>query len=170
MPGLARHLALLAAVALALVVRDAPAGAVTVQPVKSPGGVTAWLVEDHSLPIVALSFSFRGGSAADRPEQAGLTELAVGLTDEGAGDLDSAAFSRALADSAATLSFRASLDRIGGSVRTLTSRQDEAFSLLASALAHPRVDPEPFGRIRNELVQAAERRERSPGPLASCVW
>ena len=55
-------------VALALLFALAlPAGAARasgIVEVKSPGGVTAWLIEDHSLPLVALRFSFEGGSAS----------------------------------------------------------------------------------------------------------
>ena len=31
--------------------------------VKSPGGITAWLIEDHTLPLIAVDFQFDGGSA-----------------------------------------------------------------------------------------------------------
>ena len=39
--------------------------AVDVQQVTSPGGITAWLVEEHAIPMVTVSFEFRGGAAAD---------------------------------------------------------------------------------------------------------
>lgn len=39
---------------------------VNIQSVESPGGVTAWLVEDHSIPFVALELRFRGGASLDR--------------------------------------------------------------------------------------------------------
>ena len=40
-----------------------PARAVEVQQVTSPGGITAWLVEDHSNPILSLDMAFAGGAA-----------------------------------------------------------------------------------------------------------
>ena len=36
------------------------AGAVEVTQITSPGGLVAWLVEDHTLPLVSVEFSFRG--------------------------------------------------------------------------------------------------------------
>ena len=36
-----------------------------VQRVVSPGGVEAWLVESYAVPLVALEFSARGGTAQD---------------------------------------------------------------------------------------------------------
>jgi hypothetical protein len=35
------------------------AGAVEVKRVVSPGGIEAWLVEDHSNPIISLDLAFR---------------------------------------------------------------------------------------------------------------
>ncbi|TIV45655.1 MAG: insulinase family protein, partial [Mesorhizobium sp.] len=60
--------------------------------VKSKKGITAWLVEDHSIPLIAIRFVFDGGSAQDPAGKEGLVNLMTGLFDEGAGDLDSDAF------------------------------------------------------------------------------
>jgi zinc protease len=43
---------------------------IEIEEVTSPGGVEAWLVEDHSIPFVALEFWFPGGSALDAPRRA----------------------------------------------------------------------------------------------------
>ena len=50
---------------LAAVFFAAPAFAITVREVKSPGGITAYLAEDHTTPIIAITFGFKGGSAID---------------------------------------------------------------------------------------------------------
>ena len=49
-----------------------PAGATTVQRVVSPGGISAWLVQEPSLPLVALNFAFVGGAAADPADKPGV--------------------------------------------------------------------------------------------------
>ena len=41
-----------------------PAAAFEIKQVTSPGGITAWLVEDHTIPLIAMNFSFSGGAAA----------------------------------------------------------------------------------------------------------
>ena len=54
--------AVLAAVAVSFIAFVAPeAKAMKIQSVKSPGGIEAWLVEEHSVPLFALRFSFEGG-------------------------------------------------------------------------------------------------------------
>jgi len=41
-----------------------------IEEVKSASGITAWLVEDHSIPVVSANIGFRGGHAriGARPE------------------------------------------------------------------------------------------------------
>ena len=39
-------------------------------------GITAWLIEDHSMPLIAMKFGFRNaGSAQDTPETQGLARI-----------------------------------------------------------------------------------------------
>ena len=40
---------------------------VDIQEVTSPSGITAWLVEDHTIPFTALEIRFRGGTSLDAP-------------------------------------------------------------------------------------------------------
>ena len=61
------------------------------------GNITAWLVQDESVPVVSLAWSWPGGEALEAAEHAGATELGAGLLTEGAGDLRAAAFADASA-------------------------------------------------------------------------
>ena len=139
--------------ALYLFAAAAPANAeVAIQEVKSDKGITAWLVEDYSVPIVTINFSFEGGSTQDPVGKEGLAELMTGLFDEGAGDLDSDAFQSKLDDAGAEMRFSAGRDTISGSMRTLAENKDEAFDLLRLAIEQPsfrcradRPDPCPDG-------------------------
>lgn len=69
--------------------------AVDIKEVKSEGGLTAWLVEDHSIPFVALEIRFRGGASLDAPGKRGAVNLMTALLEEGAGELDARQFARA---------------------------------------------------------------------------
>ena len=53
------------AVFAAVTVTTSAKAAVEIQEVVSPGGITAWLVEEHSIPFTALEIRFRGGAALD---------------------------------------------------------------------------------------------------------
>ena len=71
-----------------------------------------------------------------------------GLMDEGAGDLDSQAFHRALDDKAVEMTFHCDRDHWSGRMRTLTKNLDRAAELLRLAVNAPRFDEEPFERVR----------------------
>jgi zinc protease len=138
--------------------------------VVSPGGIEAWLVEDHSMPLIAINLAFRGGSAADPADKVGLATLVSGLLDEGAGDLDSQAYQRKLSDLSIDLSFDAGLDEFRGSMRTLTAHRDEAFGLLRLALTQPRFDAEPVERVKGQILTIIAREAGDPDQIAQRAW
>ena len=53
----------------------APARAAAVQEIVSPSGIKAWLVEDYTVPVVALNIAFRGGAAQDPAGKEGLANF-----------------------------------------------------------------------------------------------
>lgn len=147
-----------------------PARGAEVVEVESPGGIKAWLVEDHSIPLIAVDFTFRGGAALDPDGKEGLAEFVSTLLDEGAGEYDSQAFQRALDDNAIQLGFDAGLDNFGGQLKTLTKNRALAFDLLRLALTEPRFDPDPIERMRAALLASLARSLEDPNRIASRAW
>ncbi|TPN82043.1 insulinase family protein [Mesorhizobium sp. CU2] len=141
-----------------------------IQEVKSTKGITAWLVEDHSIPLIAIRFVFDGGSAQDPAGKEGLVNLMTGLFDEGAGDLDSDAFQQKLDDAGAEMGFQASRDGTYGSMRMLSEQKDEAFDLLRLAVNKPRFDQAPIDRIRSQILSGILANERDPNTVAQQRW
>jgi len=144
--------------------------AMKIQEIKSPGGIKAWLVEDHSLPLIAMKFSFRGGSAHDTDEKSGLANMLSALLDEGAGQLDSQAFQTKMEDIAAKLSFNAGQDYFYGQLQTLSRNKQEAFDLLKLALTKPRFDQVPVDRIRSQILLGIKRSKNNPNSVAGLAW
>jgi zinc protease len=148
----------------------AGAACAAVERVVSPGGIEAWLIEDHTNPLISLAIGFRGGSALDPVGKEGMAFLASGLMNEGAGDLDSTAFQAKLADLAIDFSFDADADSVVGRLRMLTAHRDEAFDLLHVALTRPRVDAEPLLRVRNQVLSIIASEASSPDDVAGKAW
>jgi zinc protease len=150
---------------------SAPAqAAVKIQEVRSDGGISAWLVEDYSVPIVTLRFAFAGGESQDPPDKDGLVNLMTGLFDEGAGDLDSDAFQIRLDDAGAEMRFDAGRDNVYGSMRMLADQKDEALELMRLAITAPRFDQAPIDRIRAQIVSGIRSQERDPEVEAGRRW
>jgi zinc protease len=156
------------AVFAALVALALPAQAeMQIKEVTSPGGITAWLVEDHNIPFTALEIQFRGGTSLDAPEKRGAVNLMTALIEEGAGDMDSRAFAEARDALAANFSFEAGTDSVSVSSRFLTENRDQAITLLREALVNPRFDQTAVDRVREQVLSNLRSDEKDPDTLAS---
>ncbi|WP_162918721.1 M16 family metallopeptidase [Taklimakanibacter deserti] len=153
-----------------LVIGVLPAGAIDIKEVKSKAGVTAWLVEDHTNPLIAMQFAFSGGAANDASGKEGTAHFITAMMDEGAGDLDSAAFQAKRDELNMKMSFDANFDHFEGSFQTLTDKRDESFALLKLALAKPRFDKEPLDRVRDQLLVGARDNAEDPEKISSRAW
>ena len=144
-----------------------PTAAVDVERVVSRSGIEAWLVRDTRNPIISMRFAFRGGSSLDPEGKEGLANMTAALLDEGAGDLDSQAFQKILEDMSISLQFDAGQDTFGGRLKTIVDNKDEAFRLLALAMALPRFDEDAVLRIRSQILAQLRRASEDPDSLAS---
>ena len=165
-----RFIAPLALAAFAFLAGAQAASAMTIEKIVSPAGIEAWLVREQATPLVALSYAFHGGSSQDQADKSGTANLAAGMLDEGAGDLDSKAFHERLENRAIELGFQVGRDYFHGSLRTLSENRDEAFDLLRLALNKPRFDAEALERVRGQEVAGLRRETTNPNNIASKSW
>jgi zinc protease len=156
----------LALLALALT----PAQATKIQRVVSPGGIEAWLVQEPTLPLVALNFAFVGGTTQDPVDKPGVGYMVSSLLDDGAGELDTKAFHQRLEENAAELRFSVTHDYFFGSIRLLRERQEQSFDLLRLALNEPRFDTDAVNRVRDQILAALRRETSDPGSIATRTW
>lgn len=141
--------------------------AVDIQEVTSPGGITAWLVEDHSIPFTALELRFKGGTSLDAPDRRGAVNLMTALLEEGAGDLDAQGFLKARQDLAARFSFNSGMDSVSVSARFLTENREQSLELLRKALVAPRFDPQALERVRGQVLSTIASDEKDPRAIAN---
>jgi len=140
---------------------------VDIKEVKSESGLTAWLVEDHSIPFVALEIRFRGGASLDAPGKRGAITLMTALLEEGAADMDARAFARALEALATSFEFDVNDDEVSVSARFLTENRDASMALLRAALMQPRFDPEAIERVRGQVLSIIRSDAQDPNDIAS---
>ncbi len=144
--------------------------AVEIQEVVSPGGITAWLVEEDSIPFTALEIRFRGGASLDEPGKRGATYLMTALIEEGAGDMDARAFAEAREALSATYEFDVFQDALSISARFLTENRDEAIDLLREALVNPRFDDDAIERVRAQIISGIRSDANDPNTIASTTF
>jgi zinc protease len=156
------------AVFVALLALALPAAAeIQIKEVTSPGGITAWLVEDHNIPFTALEIQFRGGTSIEAPEKRGVVNLMTATLEEGAGDMDSRAFAEARDSLAAEFRFDSGSDSVSVSAKFLTENRDQAIDLLRQALVTPRFDQDAVDRVRGQVLSVLRGNEKDPERIAS---
>ena len=142
---------------------------IAIQEVTSPGGIKAWLVEDHGIPFTALEIRFQGGTSLDAPGKRGAVNLMTALIEEGAGDLDSQGFAAARDALAAEFSFGSDQDGVSVSTRFLTENRDQAMALLQQALVAPRFDQVAVDRVRAQVLSGLRYDEKDQGAIAGSL-
>ncbi len=156
------------AAALTLALSSAPLRAeIDITAVTSPGGIEAWLVEEPSIPFVAIEISFEGGAVLDPEGAEGAVALMTSLLSEGAGALDAQEFAAAMEDLAGSVSFSSDRDSLRVSLRALSENRDDVVALARSALIEPRFDDNAIERERRRQLAALEREARDPMRIAT---
>jgi len=144
----------------------APAWAeIRIQEVTSPGGIKAWLVEEHGIPFTALEIRFLGGTSLDRPGKRGEVNLMTALIEEGAGELDSQGFAAARDELAAEFRFSSDTDGVGVAARFLTENREQAIDLLRLALTQPRFDQDAVDRVRGQVLAGIASDAKNPDAI-----
>ena len=160
-----------AALLLAAAAAASPARAeITIIPVTSPGGLRAWLYEDHTIPMVTVESSFLGGAALDPDGREGACVLMTGLLEEGTGDLDSTAFAERREDLAAGFGFDCGRDDVSISLHTLSENRDASVELLRAALVAPRFDAASIERVRGQVIAGIDSDATDPSAIAGAAF
>jgi zinc protease len=139
---------------------------VNIQQVTSPGGLKAWLVEEPSIPFVALDISFRGGASLEAADKRGAINLMTALLEEGAGSMDAREFARASEGLASSFRFSVDDDELNVSARFLTENQDASVALLKEALQNPSFDADAIERVRGQVLSSIRSSAKDPGDIA----
>ena len=138
----------------------------TIQQFTTPGGVSVWLVDEPSIPILSLQMAWPEGTASDPEGQEGLTNAFAYHMNEGAGELDSQAFFKRMEELNMSFGCGADNDNTYCTASMLTENAPASFALIGLAYAEPRFDEGPFERFIREQQVSLETRETDAGYLA----
>lgn len=155
--------------ALTIIAAPLRAG-VDIQEVTSPMGLKAWLVEDHTIPFMALRIGFKGGTSLDLPEKRGAISLMMALLEEGTGDLDARGFAKAVDELSASFNFDASDDSVSISARMLSENRDAAIELLKGAMTAPNFDQEAIDRVKGQVFSILQSDLKDPNTITRAAF
>lgn len=134
---------------------------------QTPSGARVLFVENHDMPMVDIKIDFAAGSARDTAKKSGLAGMTRYMMTLGAGDLDEDQVSGRLADIGANLGGDFDRDMAGFSVRTLSSKEEDAVNILAKILKSPRFEEKILEREKKRAIAGINEAMASPGYVAN---
>jgi len=131
-------------------------------------GVTVYLVEDHTTPLVLLRAILPFGSVDEPADKLGLASLTAELlTEGGAGALSAEALDELLEFHAADASSGATDEYATVSLSVRAADLAKLFPVFADVLQRPRFDAKRFEVARASALESIRRREDRPDAVAS---
>ena len=134
---------------------------------KTNSGIEFWFVEDKSIPIVSVSFSFRGGSSIDIKDKNGISNLMTSLLDEGTRNLTSKQFKNEMKMNGMKLSFSTQKDKIDGVFQIISAQAKEGFDLFYEALNYPSFNEVDINRVKRQVISSIKIDESDLSSLSS---
>ncbi|MGF1461517.1 MAG: M16 family metallopeptidase [Leptolyngbyaceae cyanobacterium] len=133
-----------------------------------PNGLVVYLMEDHELPLVTGSATFRTGERLVSDAQIGLGEIMGGaMRLGGTANYPPEALNLALEQRAAAVETAVDIDSGSASFNTLTEDLEAVFDIFAEVLQQPVFAPDRVEFLKNQYRGAIERRNDDPDDIAS---
>ena len=132
-------------------------------------GTKVVLAERHDIPVVQMSYEFRGGYAADPAGKPGMASFTMGLLDEGAGDLNALAFADRAQSLGANLGANAGLDSSSAYLSALKQNLEPSVGLFADMLRKPRFEQADIDRVRGQWIAGIKQEKANPNALVNRV-
>jgi zinc protease len=132
---------------------------------KLNNGLSVFLVEQHSLPIVSANVMVLSGSDQNRPDQPGLASFTAEMLDEGTLKRSPLQIAADADQIGASIMAGSSMDYAFVATRTLKKTADAALELVSDVLLNPAFAAEEIERIRHDRLTHILQQTDSPNVL-----
>ncbi len=131
-------------------------------------GLVVYLLEDHELPLITLTASFRTGAWLDPVDKIGLASLTGAvMRTGGGGDLTAEQVDEELEQLAADISISIGRQSGSASLDILSKDFTRGLHILAGLLRTPAFEPARVELAKLQTLESIRRRQDNPGSVAS---
>ena len=141
--------------------------AIQFESLETKNGIKFWLIEDKSLPLVSMSFSFKGGSILDPIGKDGVTNLMTSLLDEGTQNFTASEYRLFKRENGIKISFSTSKERIEGSFQVVKPRLQEGFYLLHESISKAKFPIAEIKKVKSQIEASIKIDNSNISTLAS---
>ena len=132
-------------------------------------GTQVILARRPEIPVVQLSYEFKGGYTADLGRTPGTASFTMNMLDEGAGGLGALDFADRVEALGASIGAGASLDGSNAYVSALKENLDPTLALFADMLRRPNFDQAEVDRIKATWLAGIAQEKARPASVAMRV-
>jgi predicted Zn-dependent peptidase len=129
-------------------------------------GTQVVLAERHDVPVVQMSYQFGGGYASDPKDTLGTASFAMGMLDEGEGDLDALGFAERAQGLGASLGAGADIDGSSAYLSALKDKLDPSLQLFADMLRQPNFAQADIDRVKATWIAGIAQEKARPNGAA----
>ena len=133
---------------------------------KLASGARLLVVENHNVPLVAISVLIEAGNDADPLPKAGLADFVASMLDEGTRTRTAPQLAEAIENLAAHLNASAGPEYTRVSLNSLKETLPQALDILADVLVDPAFRPADIERVRGLLLTDLLQKNANPGAVA----
>tara|TARA_X000001036_G_scaffold163691_1_gene155363 strand:+ start:156 stop:1460 length:1305 start_codon:yes stop_codon:yes gene_type:complete len=144
-----------------------PSKAIDFQSLETEKGIKFWLINDKSLPLISISFSFKGGAINDPKEKPGLTNLMTSLLDEGTKEFTSEKFKLFMKENGVKIYFSTRKDKVEGTFQVISSQKEQGFWLLHESINNALFRPEQINKVKSQIEASIKIDESDLSTIAS---
>lgn len=133
-------------------------------------GVKVLVWNRPELPLAAMNVVIRPSEGVlESPARAGLSALTASMLEEGAGELDGAAFAAAMESLGGSFGVGADRESIGAGMSIIARNFEKGAALLADALLRPRFAEDDFSRVKALALDGLRQEDEDPPAVAGRV-
>ncbi len=129
-------------------------------------GTKVVLAERHDIPVVQMSYQFPAGTGSSKP---GVANFAMGMLDEGAGELSALEFADRAEALGANLGASAGQDNSSVYLSALKQNLDASMALYADMLRKPRFDAAEIERVRGQWIAGIKQEKANPNGMIARI-
>jgi zinc protease len=130
-------------------------------------GLSVWIVEQHELQVVQMSFQLMTGTDADLPGRYGIASLTAAMLTEGAGSRSALDIANSIEALTGNLIATSGADVSSVQMYVPASRLADALPLLADVIERPAFPAESLDRIRQQRISSLLNARDDPDALAA---
>jgi len=137
-----------------------------------PGEISVIGTRSNEIPVVTFLMEFKGGHLleANDMSKVGLANLFADMMDEDSENYTAEEMSVELDKLGSTINFRASMDGVNVTVRTLSKNAAKTMALLEDKILHPKFEQSNFDRIKKSTIKSLSNAKVQASYVASTVF